>query len=338
MNDDYLWSGAGEPDIEVKRLEVLLSRFQHRGEELQFPATAYAPVRPKIRWRIWAPSLAAATLIIVTAIWLAPRFLSDPRWKILGIEGAVKVNDAVVTSGSRIPSGKLVETGAASHVTFQIGGLGRVDVGPNTRLSLLQTTREHEEARLERGTIHAEVTAPPYVFLVHTPAAYALDMGCAYTLSVNPDGSGILEVTEGWIQLQHGWIQSMVPAGADAEMQPGYGPGAPYFADASQRFRDALHVVNFDIDHSQARSTALTVVLAEARNRDAFTVLNLLHRVAPEDRGRTFDRLAQLLPLPPSVTRQDAIDGNWNAFNVVWDQLGIGHPKKGRKGPPIINQ
>lgn len=338
MNDDYLWSGTGEPDVEVKRFESLLSRFQHRGEALQFPSTAYAPIRPKMRWRIWAPSLAATALILLAAISLAPRFLSDPRWKVVSVEGAVELNDGAVVPGSRIPSGTFVETGAASHVTFQIDGLGHVDVGPNTRLSLLQTTRDHEEARLDQGTIHAEVSAPPYVFLVHTPSAYALDMGCAYTLSVNPDGSGTLEVTEGWIQFQHGWIQSMVPAGADAEMQPGYGPGAPYFADASQRFRDALHIVNFDFDRPQARSTALTVVLADARNRDAFTVLNLLHRVAPEDRGRAFDRLAQLLPLPPSVTRQDAIDGNWNAFSVVWDQLGIGHPKKGRKGPPIINQ
>lgn len=340
MNDDYLWNKAGEPDAEVKRLESVLARFQYRGEALRFPATPYTPVRPqfewKLRWKIWAPGLAAAALILVAAMWFALRFLADPRWQVVSVQGTVKLNGAIPARGARIAAGEWIETGGSSNITLQIDGLGRVDAGPNTRLSLLRTTRDHEEARLDRGTIHAEVIAPPYVFLVHTPAAYALDMGCAYTLSVNPDGSGILEVTEGWIQFQHGWTQSMVPAGADAEMRSGYGPGAPYFADASQKFRDALQIVNFDIDHPQARSDALTVVLAEARKRDAFTVLNLLHRVAPEDRGRVYDRLAELLPLPSTVTRQNAIEGNWNAFSPVWDELGLGHPKKGLKAPPRI--
>ena len=335
IDDDYLWTAAGEPDADVKRLESLLSRFQYRDAAIQFPPIAEVPVRPKIRWKIWAPSLAAVALILLAAIWLEPQFFADPRWQVVSVGGTVDLNGALPTRGTRIAAGESIETGSASSITLQVDGMGRIDVGPNTRLSLLQTTRHHEEARLERGTIHAEVTAPPYVFLVHTPAAYALDMGCAYTLSVNPDGSGILEVTDGWIQFQHDWIQSMVPAGADAEMQPGYGPGAPYFADASQKFRDALHIVNFDLDHPEKRSAALTIVLAEARNRDAFTVLNLLRRVAPEDRGRVVDRLAQLVPLPPSVTRQDAIDGNWNAFNPIWNQLGL-HPKKGHKSPPII--
>lgn len=337
MNDDYLWSGTGEPDPEVKRLESLLSRFQYRGGAMEFPAMAEAPARRRAQWSIWVPALAVGALILLAAIWLvAPHFFSDPRWQVVSIDGTVKLDGALAKPGSRISAGEFIETGEASHAILHVDGLGRVDVGPNTQLSLVKTTPEHQEARLERGTIHAQVIAPPYVFLVHTPAAYALDMGCAYTLQVNADDTGILEVTEGWVQFQHDWIQSMVPAGADAEMRPGYGPGAPFFADASEKFRDALRIVNFDSAHPQARSDALTILLAEARKRDAFTVLNLIHRVATEDRGRVYDRLAELLPLPSTVTRQDAIDGNWNAFSPVWDQLGIGHPKKGLKSPPRI--
>jgi FecR protein len=273
----------------------------------------------------------------LAALWLLPQFLADPRWEIAGVEGvATTSGDAQVQPGARLGAGEWVETGDGARLTLRVGRLGRVDLGPNTRLRLLKATRDREEARLEQGTIYAQVTAPPYVFLVHTPAAYALDMGCAYTLSVRPDGSGILEVTEGWIQFQHEWVQSMVPAGADAEMRPGYGPGAPYFSDAPEKLRDALRIVNFDFDHPQARSQALTVVLAQARKRDAFTLLNLLRRVAIEDRGRLYDRLAQLLPPPPGLTREDALEGRWNAFNPLWDELGLGNSKKGRKGPPRI--
>ncbi|MFZ0211790.1 MAG: hypothetical protein WBE20_13255 [Candidatus Acidiferrales bacterium] len=335
MSEDYIWDGSGHADPEIKRLETLLVRFGHRGAAFEFPAVASE--RRAIRWRVWVPSLAAAAIVVIfAAIWLVPRLFPDPRWEIVGVEGAAKIGDSAAQTGARLAAGKWIETGDAARITLQVGGLGRIEVGPGTRMYLLETLRQHEEAVLEHGTIHAEVNAPPYVFLVRTPSAYALDMGCAYTLHVNPDGSGILEVTEGWIQFQHGILQSMVPAGADAEMRPGFGPGAPYFADASPDFRRALEIVNFDLNDSQARSAALTTVLAEARSRDAFTLLNLLHRVAPEDRGRLYDRLAALLPPPPGVTREDAIEGNWLAFDPMWDELGIGHPKKGTKSPPRI--
>lgn len=339
MNDQYLWDGTGEPDAEVQRLEALLGTFRHRGGAMEFPATVILPVRRVIRWHVWKQSLIAATAImILAAVWLMPRFFADPRWQIVTVEGTAKISDAAAQAKTRLAAGKWIETGETSRITLQVDGLGRVDVGPNTRIYLLETTRQREEAILEHGTIHAEVTAPPYVFLVRTPSAYALDMGCAYTLHVNPDGSGILEVTEGWIQFQHGWVQSMVPAGADAEMRPGYGPGAPYFSDASEKFRAALRIVNFDFDDPQARSAALTVVMAEARKRDAFTLLNLLLRVASEDRGRLYDRLVEFLPPTPGLTRDDAIGGNWNAFNAMWDELGIGHPKKGTKSLPRIEE
>jgi hypothetical protein len=191
---------------------------------------------------------------------------------------------------------------------------------------------------LERGTIHAQIAAPPYVFLVYTPSAYALDMGCAYTLHVDENGAGILRVTSGWVAFQKGGRQAMVPAGATAETRPGVGPGAPYFEDASEAFRKALQTVNFDLTDAQARSAALTVILEEARPRDAFTLLNLFRRVEPLDRGHLYDRLAQLLPPPAGTMRQDVVNGNWKTLDPWWDELGLGQVKKGMKGPPRVEE
>jgi len=146
----------------------------------------------------------------------------------------------------------------------------------------------------------------------------------------------ILRVTVGWVDLQHGFRQSLVPAGAAAESRPGIGPGAPYFQDSSERFQDALQTVNFDVEDSQARADALTVLLAEARTRDAFTLLNLFRRVDAQDRGRLYDRLAVLLPPPAGVTRQNAVDGD--DMSAWWDKLGLGHAKKGLKGPPRVEE
>jgi hypothetical protein len=217
-----------------------------------------------------------------------------------------------------------------------VDGLGEIEVEPNARLELLQANATQQQIRLIQGTIRATVTAPPYVFLVRTPGAYAMDMGCAYTLQVTDADVSILHVTVGWVDLQHGFRQSLVPAGAAAESRPGIGPGAPYFEDASERFREALEIVNFDVENSQARTEALTILLAEARPRDAFTLLNLFRRVDAQDRGRLYDRLAALLPPPAGVTRQNAVDGD--DLSPWWDKLGLGHPKKGLQGPPRIEE
>ena len=50
----------------------------------------------------------------------------------------------------------------------------------------------------------ARVVAPPRVLVVETPAADAVDLGCAYALEVEADGSTRLSVTSGQVALEAG--------------------------------------------------------------------------------------------------------------------------------------
>jgi hypothetical protein len=280
--------------------------------------------------------VAAAVVLLLGSVWLMRALTGRAAWTIAGAEGSPRIDGRIAARNDGWKIGQSLETDAASRVRLRVDGLGEIDVDPNSHLPLLQANPTQQQIRLVRGTIHAAVTAPPYVFLVRTPGAYAMDMGCAYTLQVTDAGVSILRVTAGWVDLQHGFRQSLVPAGAAAESRPGIGPGAPYFDDASERFREALETLNFDVENSQARSEALTILLAEARPRDAFTLLNLFRRVDAEDRGRLYDRLALLLPPPAGVTRQNALEGD--DMSAWWDKLGLGHAKKGLKGPPRIEE
>lgn len=335
MNDDYLWDGSGTPDPEVEQLEKQLGRFQHTPAEFEFPAAATSPLYTRTsRKRLWLA--AAAVVMLLGGILLMRALTGRVEWTIAGVEGSPRIGGKIVARNQLWKIGERLETDASSRVRLQVDDLGQVEVGPNARVELLQASVTQQQIRLLQGTIHAKVTAPPYVFLVRTPTAYAMDMGCAYTLEVTDSGSSILRVTVGWVDLQHGYLQSLVPARAAAESRPGVGPGAPYFEDASEQFRQALEIVNFGAANSPARSEALTTVLADARPRDAYTLLNLFRRVDPEDRGRLYDRLAVLLPPPAGVTRQNAVDGD--DLSPWWDKLGLGHPKKGLHGPPRIEE
>jgi FecR protein len=337
MSDEYLWNGSGAPEADVERLEESLRRFRTTAgaAEFEFPAAAIAPMRTGSRWAgRWRA--AAAFVLLLGSIWLMRLVTGRAAWTIAGLEGSVRIDDRGAERNETWKIGQWLETDAASRVQLRVDGLGTIEVGPNARLELLQASATQQQIRLVRGTIRASVTAPPYVFLVRTPGAYAMDMGCAYTLQVTDAGVSILRVTLGWVDLQHGFRQSLVPAGAAAESRPGIGPGAPYFEDSSERFREALEVVNFDVENSQARADALTILLGEARPRDAFTLLNLFRRVDAEDRGRLYDRLAVLLPPPADVTRQNAVDGD--DLSAWWVKLGLGPVKKGLKGPPRIEE
>src|SRR5271155_111991 len=335
MSDEYLWDGSGTPDPEVERLEKLLGRFRPELRELQFPAAATSPLHTRSRRTEWL-RVAAAVVLLLGSVWLMRALTGRAAWTIAGAEGSPRIDGRIAARNDGWKIGQSLETDAASRVRLRVDGLGEIDVDPNSHLTLLQANPTQQQIRLVRGTIHAAVTDPPYVFLVRTPGAYAMDMGCAYTLQVTDAGVSILRVTAGWVDLQHGFRQSLVPAGAAAESRPGIGPGAPYFEDSSERFREALETVNFDLENSQARAEALTILLAEARPRDAYTLLNLFRRVDAEDRGRLYDRLALLLPPPAGVTRQNAVDGD--DMSAWWDKLGLGHPKKGLKGPPRIEE
>jgi hypothetical protein len=337
MNDDYLWDKSGAPDPEVERLEQMLGRFRQTQVAPDFPAILPSENRPRTSRILW-PLAAAALVLVALGLWFTRFMLNRAAWTIANLDGSPRIGNLTATPRERWKVGEPLETDATSRVELLVQGLGQIAVEPNSRLTLLKASSDQQQIRLDRGTIRASIVAPPYVFLVHTPTAYAMDMGCAYTLHVNDDGSSILHVTVGWVDLQHGWRQSLVPAGAAAESRPGIGPGAPYFEDATEPFRQALEIINFDLNDAPARSVALAIVLDEARVRDAFTLLNLFRRVDASDRGRLYDRLATLLPPPPGVSRDAAVNGNLNSLDPWWDALGIGNAKKGTKRPPIVEE
>ena len=149
---------------------------------------------------------------------------------------------------------------------------------------------------LARGEIRATISAPPKLFFVDTPSGTAVDLGCAYSLTAEEDGSDLLRVTRGWVSFQWKGLESLVPAGASCRTRPKAGPGIPYFDDASDALKRALET-----------NGNLTIILSESRKRDTLTLWHLLSRVEVGDRARVFDRITALTPLPAGVTREKAL-------------------------------
>ncbi len=316
---DYLW----------RELEPLLAR----QVELQ-------PVRSAPVWS-WQMKAAAAVLVLLSSwgVWLVYRnrvheSLADKRaWRVKRLNGTPTVGAERISNNGELAVGEWLETDGKSRAQIAVGSIGSVEVDENTRVRLLQTQPTEHRLELARGKMSAHIWAPPRLFFVNTPSAVAADLGCAYTLEVDEQGSSLLRVTSGWVALELQDRESVVPAGAACETRPTLGPGTPYFEDASSVFRQSLKTVDFDPD-AHTRSSALVSILDQARPKDTLTLWNLLARVDGEDRARVYDKMAVMAPPPAGVTRegvlaldQKMLDAWRDELELTWMGIGKGVPK-----------
>jgi hypothetical protein len=173
---DYLWDKRGE-DAEVERLETQLQPLAYRGTPPRLPR------RPPVL--IYAGIATAAAALVLLSLW--PRSTGWQR------EGRA------VAAGEWLESGELASD------------LGKVRLAPGTRLRIV----DHGRLELERGSLAAQIHAPPRRFSVAMHDLVAIDLGCAFELSVNAAGQGRIRVTEGRVALARHAKEVVVPAGAE---------------------------------------------------------------------------------------------------------------------------
>jgi FecR-like protein len=310
---DYLWNRGGDVDPDVARFERLLGQYAHRAGLRELPArdVLTAPRTPaRVYHALQALAVAASVTLVVSAAWFASAERAA-AWRVRTVQGTPAID------------GRSVTTGPSTRAQIDVGEIGTVDVDPNSRVRLLHGgTNEHRMA-LDRGRIHARIAAPPRSFYVSTPAATAVDLGCAYTLEVDEAGWGALHVDLGWVAFEYHGRESFIPQGAVCEMRPGFGPGTPHYADSPRELADALTILDFSSTGDVKRTVALDQVLRSARRRDALTLWHLLARGSVSERQRVYDRMAALVPPPTGVTRERVLKGDSGAIDAWWDVLGL---------------
>ena len=305
MNDDYLWDRSGPPDPEIERLEHTLAplRYRHRA------ALASAP---RQRAPIWWATAAAAVLAAFATWQLRMPAPPDTAWQIAGMEGASRVGSRAAALSMPLPAGQVVRTGGASQLTLEAGSVGRIDIGPDSEMFAA-----NRKVTLRRGLLHAFIWAPPREFVVDTPSARAVDLGCEYTINVDGAGDGLLRVSMGWVAFQFAGREAFIPAGAECVTRKREGPGIPYYQDAPVALRQVLAA------YEKGDAAALDGILASARPRDGLTLWHLLTQVSESRRPVVFDRFAQLVPLPAEVSRERVLRKDASMIDLCWDALNL---------------
>jgi hypothetical protein len=356
-HNDYLWDRTGAVDAEVAELEEVLQplRFDHGMPAVDPPKLERRPnplwwlaVAAGVGLVIWGwiarqqsqltapvartgiPSVAVAPTSAATS----PVEPAGPSWRVTAVSGAPVCDGKPVEKNGALHVGQWVETDASSRAQIEVADIGTVDLKPSSRLRLVGTADHEHRIQLQRGMLSASVDAPPRVFLVETPKATAVDLGCVYELEVADDKTTWLRVKLGWVSLEANEVVSVVPAGAMCRAAADGTPGLPVRRAAAARYVDAA--AQFVTGGSDAKSGALDVLVDEAGSGDAVTLWHLLARVSAPHRRAVYDRLASLVSAPldeAAVLRleQDALESWGQALGVLPPP---GWPDEGPPDPP----
>ncbi|MCB9763379.1 MAG: FecR domain-containing protein [Alphaproteobacteria bacterium] len=303
--DDYLWDGSGPVDPGVAELEALLAPLRYAG----------APPAPPKQAPGWM-GLALAAGILLAFSSLLFQNPDEPGitegWVVESLAGAALCDSDTCSLGV----GEWLETGADGRARLEVADIGEMELGPHTRLRLKATGPQEHRLELARGRVEAFVIAPPRLLIVETPAATAVDLGCAYTLEVDDDGDGVLTVTSGWVALEAPAGDVLVPRGATARMTSGHGPGIPRFTDAPPALVRGLDAME------AGRAVPLAPLLKHARPRDTLSLWHLLQLQQGDARAQILDRIIELVgePLPE---RSAVLAGDADAMRLLQDQLTL---------------
>lgn len=337
--EEYLWdpksaAGSRESNVtEIAELERALTQFRApSAESLPFPEAAWVDHRRlKARPLAWREGLAIAAMLVlaVGGVWLSVGRKptgGGTGWQGARIAGQPHVDSEPVGARFNLRTGQILETDEASRARIDVGNIGEVEVGTDSVVRLLEAQPESGSLELDHGTVTALIWAPPRRFIVQTPSATAVDLGCEYTLHVDANGNGWLRVSIGWVAFEKGGHESFVPVDAMALIRQGEKPGTPFYEDASPAFRSALEEIDFGTagpSEAEERKTAFVALLENARKRDAITLWHLLGRTDGAELGQVFDGLAKLVPPPDGVTRKGILSADRQMRDTWWDALGL---------------
>jgi hypothetical protein len=326
MSDDYLYDKSGA-DPEIAKLEDALGAYAHRAP--------LRPGRPKRRVPMLiagAVFAAAAAAVVVVQVRAQVRANGGGCGAGAGgfafsVEGGAARCAGGLADRGKLPVGAWLETPHGAVADVRVADIGAVRLYGDSRLRLVGTGPNEHRLELAEGRLSAKVTAPPRLFVVDTPAAAAVDQGCAYELSVDASGRTTLKVTTGAVTLVGSRRSAYVARGAEVVAARDRGPGTPVSSAAGEVLRRAVD--RFDAGD---RSAALEIAKLAGAG-DTITLWNLLAASDGRERAAVYARLDGLAGRPASVSADEVLAGNSEALERWRAELDDGWQASGAATP-----
>jgi len=299
--DAYLWDPSADPVPEVQEIERRLESLRPSRIEAAPVWQSHVAVRAHRPRRNWLIGLAAAASLLAALGWITTQW----RWS-WPAGRAWTIAAATASLPNQLNVGAELTLSGSDRADVKIARIGTMQVEGDARLTLQSTQGVKHRLTLDRGTVRVRVWAPPGSVVFRTPAGEVIDLGCEFDLTAEPSRS-IVSVRSGWVQLENGIAETLVPAGATSEMTTGRAPTVPLFDDADPGFIAAVLALQNPATTDPA--TALATIRSLARERDVLTLLMLVARNTPGS-SELATRAAELFPPPTGVTVNGIMRGD----------------------------
>ena len=312
--DDYLWNPNAAPDADVARMEELLRPYADR--DVRVDATRHTPM--------WSPvvAVAATALLAVGAgVWLVVGSSRLPTKENAAVQVGRRVEWTMIDASGGVPGhlsvGAWLETRENERVRLDVADIGAIDVHAGSRLRIVESHDTAHRIELAHGTLDAVVNAPPRLFVVDTPSAKAVDLGCAYTLTVDHEKRSHLNVRTGSVSLEGAVWRVYVPAGAVCVSTASEGPGLAWFEGADPKLRTCVQ------NALLGKQASIDDVIKRARPRDGLSLFQALPRVPSQARRALAQALAHLVPPPDGVSLDAVVKLDARALSSWWDEIEL---------------
>ncbi len=320
----YLWDPAAPEEPGVKAIEQHLLPLRFDAAARPFKTDGGRDFRPaespglNVWWKLLA---AAAVIVIVTGVGFS-------QWRFAWPSGrAWIITSASASAPSRLEVGATLSVPVSEEAIVNVARIGTMRIGGGSQVTLRSTQGSRHRLRMDTGDVNVRVWAPPGSVAIQTPTGEVIDLGCEFDLHVEADVSRV-QVRSGWVQIDNGVGESLIPAGASGEMRRDRVPGVPIFTSASSVFRTAVRQIERSSDEASLRT-----ILEQARVEDVLTLLMLVEQVVGgvDRRNAGADQLAvraaELWPPPADVTVGQVIRGDRDALWQWRDTLPLPPPK-----------
>jgi len=236
-------------------------------------------------------------------------------WTISDHTGNYTLNNNANTA-TKLSNGDILSTISSSSVIISIPDVGKIKLLENTSLKRLD---EDNAAQLIKGDVVVENSGALENFQLQIPSAIIEDFytGNNYNVSVDEESSSLIKISSGWLRVRTQLDESIFPQGYELKVNKERGMGLPYSSDSDPAYVFQLDEYIFN----GKKLNVLGIVLSKSTVKDAITLWNLFKRVDEIQRDQVYTKLAELVPPPSALKKQELLNLNPEAIQIWLEEI-----------------
>ena len=256
-------------------------------------------------------------LVLIGIGYLVYQFLQvNTPWQLDINHGYYYINGKEDLTG-KLDKGQTLEVQDSSLINVFVPHSGRIDVQSLSSITLIDGNDNKNVVALNSGAIRITTTVLIPKLFVDVEDFSIRDVGGVFSVKYKDSGDVIVFVEFGLVQIFYKGQSYYVNEGYYNELRSDQLPGTPYRFDASDSLKQLINT--FDLYGES--NLLIGKIIDNVSKSDALTLLALIPRVSAVNRQLLFQKLANFIPPPNTVTRMGIITLNREMLNNWWNEI-----------------